>query len=294
MSRTIIAVVLVIAAAGCTRRSDSGFTFTELTYPDAHATVAAGINDAGHVVGWYDMEGRTYGFLHKDGAYSSIQYPGAALTQVYGIAPDGTVSGSYRMPDETDPMAFHGFVMTGSGEFQDVHHPDYKYSMAMGVLADGGIVGCYHNEDGIPGMRGMMVSPAAFTGTGITPSGVTILDTPASMNNGVTPDGTKIVGMISDSGRGYVIDRGVMTPIEAPDARRTEAWGISQSGVIVGVFVDPASVTHGFVLENGRFRGIDYPGAISTVAYGINDRGDIVGAFESAGGQRRGFIAAGR
>jgi uncharacterized membrane protein len=285
-------VILLVSAAACTRATGPEFTITELVYPGATATVASGINDAGHIAGSYWLGDDIYGFVYRDGAFTSVQYPDAGPTQLFGIGPEGDVTGAYRMADEQDPMAFHGFVLTRSGEFRDLRHPEWRYSMGMGVLADGTVVGCYHNEDGIPGMRGMMIPAAAFTASGITPAAVRIYDVAASMHNGATPDGSRVVGTIFDRGRGYVLDgTGSATTIHAPNATRTEAWGVNTSGVVVGTYQDAGAVSHGFVFENGAFTTLDVPDAKSTIVYGINAGGQVVGAFEAPDGPRRGFTA---
>jgi uncharacterized membrane protein len=292
MTRAIIVVVSLMTAAGCTRQTESTYSFTELSFPGSTATSAAGINDAGHIVGTYWQEGRAHGFVFRDGAYTSIAFPNALQTQLHGISQEGDIVGSYGVDDGQSGMVFHGFLMTRSGDFKEFQHPDFRYGMAMGIAADGTVVGCYHNEDGVPGMRGMTIPAHAFIEAGVTLDAVSILDTPTSMHNGTAPDGSKIVGMISDIGRGYLIEGDVLTHIDVPDAKRTEAWGVSSSGTVVGVYVDAASARHGFVLENGQFTTIDVPDAKSTVAMGINARGQIVGGFETADGQRRGYVAA--
>ncbi len=289
MTRVTIVVAALLAGAGCTNRADS-YAFTEIAYPGATSTAAAGINSAGHIVGWYQKGDRTYGFLYKDGTYSSIQYPGAGFTQLTGIADNGDLAGAYRMPDETHPFAYHGFVLTRSGEYRLMVHPEYKYGMAMRVLADGSIIGCYHNET-MASMRSATVPGSVLAGG---PGAVKLLDLPASMHNGGTPDGTKTVGALTERGEAYVIDRGALTTFKAPNTKLTEAWDVNRSGVIVGVLEEGDSVTHGYVLRDGRYTRIDVPNAKSTVTFGINDKGEIVGSFDTADGQRRGYRATSR
>src|SRR5215467_646140 len=71
------------------------------------------------------------------------------------------------------------------------------------------------------------------------------------------------------------------TTIDVPGAINTQAFGINDSGQIVGFF-DDALGGHGFVLDTGgNFTTIDVPGASSTRAFGINDSGQIVGISSS-------------
>lgn len=295
-----IAILTFAAAAGCgeagdaAKQTDGGgpeadgdqsSAFTEIAVPGATATVASGIDSAGNVVGWYHEGDRVRGFIYRSGEFTTVDYPGAVLTQLHGIGPDGTIVGAFRMAGEAQqfqgqPVAYHGFRLTTSGEFIEVKQPGHKYSIAQRILADGTILGCYHGDDFTESMRGIA----------ITPGGTSVAEVPATMHNGATPDGRRIVGFDMATGRAYVIDAGVFTYFDAPGSVVTEAWDIDPSGTIVGMFVDSASAAHGFALKNGEFSTIDYPDAKSTVAFGTNARGDIVGAFVDASGGRRGYV----
>src|SRR5215471_7390242 len=75
------------------------------------------------------------------------------------------------------------------------------------------------------------------------------------------------------------------TTFNAPGATGfgTNAFGINNSGQIVGLFYDAGNTaTHGFLDTGGSFTTINVPGATSTYAYGINDSGQIVGYFVDA------------
>src|SRR4029077_8355746 len=83
---------------------------------------------------------------------------------------------------------------------------------------------------------------------------------------------------------GFLRDKhGVFTAINYPGATDTQAYGINDSGDIVGTYRDTAGLNHGFLLSKGTFSTIDFPGAGSTSARGINSSGDIVGTFAPGG-----------
>jgi probable HAF family extracellular repeat protein len=69
------------------------------------------------------------------------------------------------------------------------------------------------------------------------------------------------------------------TAITVPGAVTSTAFGINDSGQIVGSFND-GSGFQGFVDTGGSFTTIDVPGAVQTYAYGINNSGQIVGYFQ--------------
>jgi probable HAF family extracellular repeat protein len=80
---------------------------------------------------------------------------------------------------------------------------------------------------------------------------------------------------------GFVRDpQGVVTTIEYPGGRDTQAFGINDEGTIIGVFNDSARHGHAFILRGGQFELADLPGAILTIPFSINDRELIVGQVE--------------
>jgi probable HAF family extracellular repeat protein len=83
---------------------------------------------------------------------------------------------------------------------------------------------------------------------------------------------------------------GAFTPIDVPDARRTQPFGINNRGQIVGEYADAEGRSHGFLLDNGVFTAIDVPDSASTVATDIDDSGRIVGYSTDAAGAFHGFL----
>jgi probable HAF family extracellular repeat protein len=71
------------------------------------------------------------------------------------------------------------------------------------------------------------------------------------------------------------------TTLDPPGSTYTEAYGINNSGQIVGKYVD-AGGQHGFLFDQGSYTTLDVPGAASTSASGINDSGQIVGSYGDA------------
>jgi probable HAF family extracellular repeat protein len=68
------------------------------------------------------------------------------------------------------------------------------------------------------------------------------------------------------------------TTIDVPGAGYTEATGVNNEGVVVGIYGDSTSTdSHGFSLTAGSFQYFEYPGQTFTVPMGINDSGLIVG-----------------
>jgi probable HAF family extracellular repeat protein len=290
------------ASPSFNRASARPYTFTRLDVTGATQTLPSGINADGRVVGWYVQGGVTRGFIYQDGVYTpNIVYPGASVTQLRGVAPNGDAVGIYRMPGEPT-VNFHSFVFTAEGEYvEGVRSPDHTSTMTQRILADGTLIGCVHDTDQMLTMHGMSHSKDGFS----------VVDMATTMNNGGTPNGRTLTGLMTDmdlgKGRGYVIDDGVFTPFDAPGSDWTTAWDMNPARTIVGWFEDTGtSNVHGYLLEKwsvsddaltGTYTTIDFPLTPTTPAaytdvFGINAAGDIVGKFrETATGPFHGYIA---
>jgi len=279
------------------RGAPRSYTFTRLDVPGAFQTVPSGINAGGVIVGWY-FQGTgcpsapclVKGFIFNDGVFTTVVYHNAAgtdapFTQLRGIGPSGEIVGLYRMAGE--PIVnLHGFKLSTGGEFVEVKHPDHTNSVAQRILPDGTILGCYHDNDQMGSMHGMLWDKDGFS----------VLAMATTMNNGATPSGHRITGFFTDAGKGraYVLEDGQFTPFDAPNSFFTQSWDMNPSGTIVGLFQDAAvpHSTHGYVLDRGQFTTIDYPNSAYTDIFGINASGDLVGKFrETATGPFHGYVA---
>jgi uncharacterized membrane protein len=131
-------------------------------------------------------------------------------------------------------------------------------------------------------------------------------DAGRSAGEAMAPAGMPMMGMMggagdggdtaSLTGHGFLLDRGVFTTIDHPDAvAETAVLGINSRGQIVGGYVDADGTVRSFLLDDGVFTPIDHPDAgagpgTGTLALGLNDRGQIVGAYVGADGRGHGFL----
>ena len=263
--------------------SAQAYTYTTIDYPSltTTTTIAWGINARGDVVGEYFDAGGRHGFLLRNGTFTSIDFPGA-LTSARGINPGGDIVGVYRYPSEP-PVNAHGFLLPRHGDFVQVDFPGHTNTIPQRILSDGTILGCRHDNDTMGSMRGITIDR----------SGPSEIDAFASMNNGATPNGRRIVGlwtnMMTGRGEGYVIDDGEFTSFVVPGSTSTAAWDVNPGGEIAGVYSN-GTVVHGFVRSGDEYVSIDFPGATATRAFGINARGDVVGSYV-IGVRTFGFLA---
>jgi probable HAF family extracellular repeat protein len=98
--------------------------------------------------------------------------------------------------------------------------------------------------------------------------------------------------VLSDqTGQGFLMEDGVLSPIDVPGALATFPLHINAKGQIVGIYSEVSETSplilplRGFLLSDGVYTTIDAPGASSTLAFGINNRGKIVGSFFDADDQ---------
>jgi len=258
--------------------------------------------------------------------FTTLDVPGAVLTNAQGINGQGDVVGAY-----TDAAGQqHGFLWSG-GQYRTIDVPDGHAIVARGINDSGDIVGTYQRPGetgGIPQhgflltRRGGLLAvdypghlntipqrilndgtilgcyhDADTMGTmhGIQfQRGFSAMDMSMSMNNGATPDGELMVGLFTDTdgrGKAFMVNRGSFTRLEMPGSLGTAAWDVNPSRIVVGVYTDAAGAVHGFQYDGQTFGRVDAPGAATTRVFGINPAGDLVGNFVDTAGRTHGFLA---
>jgi hypothetical protein len=263
--------------------SGSAFSFKTIDVPGAASTSASGINARGDIVGSYVDGTGSHGYLLRDGEFTTIDFPGSAGTEARGISPGGEVVGDYWFAGEP-AVNLHGYMLTKNGDFVPVNDPPHINTIVQRILPDGTMLGCRHDNDQMASMKGITVTRGGFAET----------QQFASMNNGGTPDGRRIVGLYRNTAanrnEGFLIDDGDFTPLVVPGSTGTSAWDMNPAGEIVGVYTKAG--VHGFVLRDGGYVPVDFPGATATRAFGINARGDVVGFYLGTDGKTHGFQAS--
>jgi hypothetical protein len=144
-----VAVGFYTDAAGL----DHGYTydiatkrFGAVAVPGASSVVAAAINNAGSVAGFFTAPGgRTEGFvLAAGGRLSVLRFPNATATRATGINDAGEVVGDYQAGAGT-----RGFTWTSGQGFAVVDGPGGAVSTAItGVNDAGDLVGYYTDRGG--------------------------------------------------------------------------------------------------------------------------------------------------
>ncbi|MBZ5600256.1 MAG: DUF3466 family protein [Acidobacteriia bacterium] len=249
-----------------------GPTFTTIHVPGSKATVLLGINSLNQMVGYYYNTGNgdnATGFLLSDGNFAFFSYPESDETLAVGVNDSGLISG-YAFTGASTSV---GFLYDGV-TFTTIELLDNGFTEVTGINNAGSFVGGRGHGD--------ILQSFERVGTrfrDVTPPGAWLTAAAHGVNNFDEVVGSVIGGYSLNNGFAYI--RGKFYTIAFPDAYDTSAWGVNDSGIIVGSYTGctPLCAIHGFARMKGKYLSLDYPGATLTFANGINNSGQIVGSY---------------
>ncbi|MBA3916629.1 MAG: hypothetical protein H0X25_22845 [Acidobacteriales bacterium] len=280
-----LSFVLALAFAMCSPvRSHAASTWLSIDYPNASATFAQAVNNSGVVVGGYTLrDGTEQGFVYSAGQFSSFTVPASTATVVTAVNDNGVLAGYYS--DSTSML--HSFVYDGQN-FSFLDYPGARPGTTiLAQMNDQGLaVGNYVSNDGVnhgftyangqftsvdvPGASGTFVYATdaagevagSFTvagGTkmqGFVQTGTTYhtVNFPGATDTAVRGinDQRQFVGLAggthgATAGFSYI---GKYRPLVYPGAYFTVAYGINNSGAVVGYYIDLATgLGHAFIQE---------------------------------------------
>jgi probable HAF family extracellular repeat protein len=126
----------------------TGSNFTKLDVPGARNTIATGINDAGQIVGQYDLgtPGVRPGYLYANGVFTPLN---VGYVDTAAINNAGQIAGTFE-----DATGQHGFLLTGS-DLTIIDVPGASNTYVGGINDSGEVVG-YWNVNGVPGSHGFV------------------------------------------------------------------------------------------------------------------------------------------
>jgi uncharacterized membrane protein len=177
--------------------------------------------------------------------------------------------------------------------FTSIDFPGATFTTAFGINNHGDIVGSYRIE---PPRHALLIKAGQF----IPLAPTTILGTNFSEARDINDRGDIVGQFIGDDGffHGFLLTKGVLTTLDFPGASQTSAFGINDSGTVVGSWdlLDADGnllEEHGFTWKNGAFTEVNFPGSVDTFVLGINARGDLVGGWDAGlTSQGHGFVCS--
>ena len=138
----------------------SGGAFSEIDFPGAISTQCHGINKNGDIVGRY-FDGRNpgqgggggrqqeHGFLLRDGAFTSVDYPDSATTDAWKITDGGDIVGDWStnatLIGSQHIESVHGYILR-DGEFTSFDVPGALNTGSREMNASGQVVGIYSDQ----------------------------------------------------------------------------------------------------------------------------------------------------
>ncbi len=216
------------------------------------------------------------------GTFTTIDYPGADSTSVFGVNSNGDLVGEYF-----DTAGQHGFLRS-QGVFTTIDVPGTTSTGVTGINDLGQLVGVDSAGDGFIYDR----NTQAFTILRYPGSQLT---SPAGINNAGV-----IVGTIQQASpftdNAFILQNGQFAVIAVKGSQSSFATGINGNGDIVGDFMDSSGAYESFVLSTGELRKLGVPGVPSAIIIGMNDNNVAVGVYEPSSGMvpQAGFVYSGK
>lgn len=246
--------------------------------PNASVTVAEGINNAGTIVGHYNLiQGGAHAFIYSGGVCTTIDVPNATNTEAMAINDAGTVSGFY-----TDTNGFfHGFLRSSGGTLTVLDFPTITSNTLSFDINSGGTS---ITED---------VNGTVFLHSGSTFTQV-MMSHPLTtyLKLGINDALNVIVGTVGSSQNpGCFIDAypsGASTPFSVPGSTLTHCFDINNAGTIAGTYFTADGLQFAFVRAGTTIRTL--PNLTGASANGLNDMGQVVGSFTTNSGATAAFI----
>jgi uncharacterized membrane protein len=251
--------------------------------------------------------------------FTTIDVPGAVVTNVNGINTAGDMVGNY---ETTLNGQSHGFAYSG-GNFTLFDYPGASSTLAFGINDSGLISGTAYIKNGTaavsflydgtkfttlraPGdtatlARGLNNAGVVVGGDGVTIEGTKGFALIGRQFKTISPPGVyvyifanginnlnQVVG--SDDYGGFSFANGRYQTIAVPGSPQTQPLGINDQAVVVGWYSNQSF--SGFVTRKGKYLSLNYPGAIYTFADAINNAGQIVGSYSIDMQSYHGYITS--
>src|SRR5262249_4955189 len=228
----------------------------------AAAVALAGLASAGSVLAGPGPATRGYSF-------TTIDFPGAAGTEVLGFTPQ-TIVGDFADAEGNT----HGWLLpVPGGTFQQFDAPG-AWSTSLSAINHTGVFGGVYRDD--------PAHPLRRHGFVVVNDVVTTIDYPGSTRTSIFQMNDRGqaagIGRIPSEGAttpyGFIWQNGVFTDVSFPGAFGTGLDGINEQGDVCGFTSDKTgNLAHAMMRVNGVFSHVEPPGALDSITLSINDRG---------------------
>lgn len=294
LKASIFSLIVMLACGTLTNATaqPNVVQFVSFDVPGASLTRAFDVNNLGAVVGRFDNQNGTHGFLYSGGQFTTIDFPGSSFTVAIGINDSGQIVGRFMVDGED-----HGFLFSNDAYVQ-IDVPGAVSTECHGISNGGDIVGrqltvknsAQGGGTGRVSERGFLLHGGQFKDIDFPNA-----DTTDAWK--IASDG-RIVGDWSDTGtlrsgslHGYIFKDGKFTSFDDPGVIGTAAREINGANQVIGISLDKKLNDHGFVVVGGAYQGFNFPESSFTDGNGINDQGMVVGSYLDSSGAEHGYAA---
>jgi len=264
-----------------------------------------GINNRGQIAGYFGSGAKGHpnqGYLlalSRGGShFVNENFPGAKQTQVTGLNDAGVTVGFYSTQNKASQMNNNFGFYTRHGHFHAVNFPAIHRSappvnQLLGVNDSDVAVGFYTDRRGHNHGYTYNIISHRFHRVMIRDG---VSTTAAAINNHGDIAGFR-TGMLGQTKAFVLRPNGHLTVLHYPGASATMAFGINDSGEVVGAYTKGSgdnARSFGFTWSARHgWRSISDPmGKGTTLVNGVNDLGDLVGFYTDAQGNTDGFLWA--
>ena len=130
--------------------------FEVIEYPAARRTFASAVNGRGEIGGLVETaDGKTHGFVWRDGRFETVDVPGAEFTMIRGLNDRGDRVGAIHAPGQRDRA-----YRKNAGTVTYIDVPGAITSTAFQVNNRGAVVGSFMNADSV--VRGFLYDGGTF------------------------------------------------------------------------------------------------------------------------------------
>jgi hypothetical protein len=269
--------------------AQTSYNFQAIKYPHDTFTQALGINIAGEVAGYHnvnDNKGFTYKLSTKK--FINENFPGSAATQVIGIDGLGGTCGFYV--DQANVT--HGFL-DDNNAFKTVDYPHTPFNQLLGRNDLAQAAGYYSKT---ASGAGPFVPYIYDINGGV----FEVINIPGSVSAQATDINLKqqVTGFFIDSkgvNHGWWLNAGTLVQLDYPGSTFTQATGENNHGLVVGTYMDSSGATHGFVYDTttASYSSVDDPSGIGvTFVNSVNDKGQLSGFIMPTSSTATGFVAS--
>jgi probable HAF family extracellular repeat protein len=275
-------VLLAIPLSGCA--TPLRYAVTPVAGP---GSVALGINNHGHTVGYLAVGANRHAFVNTGGGAVDLGTLGGADSAAYGINNAGVVVGEAA----TATVARRAFVYRGTS-LMDLGTLGGTESWARAINNAGQITGTAALPDNSP--RAFRYSGGVMQNLGTLPSTIELYSFGEAINERARVAGSSSAGAFTPPEppqHAFVTRDGGLIDIGTFGGARSEAFGINDSGKVVGTSAtEEFRFSHAFLWWKGITIDIGALDRGSAAAYDINNRDQVVGTTTAVSPMDKAFL----